>query len=355
MWLEQIELISQDMQQVDSKYLPTSFWQFGANGLKKDIEIHGIEHFRSLQSALSFFVPTYLFHGWATCPEKYQGMLSMCESQLVGDNKALLSMKDFLSGENHARSDFRVYKASETNKKPFTDNFTESAVGAPIEQFEFDNRKFSRSSLNYLLGLNFLKQQISDVPIKTVLEIGGGFGSLGEILLSDERNDTFYLNVDIAPTCLFSTYYLQSIFGRDKIADYQMLKNSDDLSLSHLASQYKGAVMCPWQLPSVTGELDLFINFISFQEMEPDIVENYLKHVSRLKSKYVLLRNLREGKQLATNGNQAGVQQQIKANDYDKFLPDYQLVSTNIHPFGFETIDGFNSELRLYRHNSLND
>lgn len=352
MWTKQIEIISQDMQQVDPKYLPTSFWQFGAKGLQQDIETHGIESFRSLTSALSFFVPTYLFHGWATCPEKYQGMMAMCQAQLADDRKALLSMQDFLSGEAHARSDFRVYKASEIQKQPFTEHFSESLIGAPIEQFEFDERKFSRSSLNYLLGLNFLKQQIGDVPIKTVLEIGGGFGSLGEILLSDDRNDTFYLNVDIAPTCLFSTYYLQSLFGSDKIADYQAIKSTAELSLSNLSSLYKGAVICPWQLPEVTGELDLFINFISFQEMEPDIVKNYLEHVSRLNCKYVLLRNLKEGKQLAKNGNQAGVKQQIKADDYDTFLPKYQLLSTNVHPFGFETIDGFNSELRLYKRNA---
>ncbi|WP_192021319.1 putative sugar O-methyltransferase [Shewanella sp. WPAGA9] len=353
MWTEQIEIISKDMKQVDSKYLPTSFWQFGANGLQQDIETHGIENFRSLKSALSFFVPTYKFHGWATRPEKYQDLVGVCETQLAGDQKAILSMQDFLSGESHARSDFRVYKASETNKQPFTDKFSESSIGTPIEHFEFENRKFSRSSLNYLLGLNFLKQQIKDVPINTVLEIGGGFGSLGEILLSDSRNNTFYMNVDIAPTCLFSTYYLQTHFGKDNIADYQTVKSMQEPSLPNLSERYKGAVLCPWQLPQVSGDLDLFVNFISFQEMEPDIVKNYLEHVARLNCKYVLLRNLREGKQLATDGSHAGVKEQIKGDDYDTFLPDYQLVSTNVHPFGFETVDGFNSELRLYKHKSL--
>ena len=354
MWSEQINMISQDMKKVDSHYLPTCFWQLGAKGLQQDIEAYGIEKFRSLISALSYFVPTYLFHGWATLPDKYQEMLSLCESQLKGDHKAILSLQDFLSGEMHARSDFRVFKASEILKPPYTENFSESAIGTPIEQFEFDGRHYSRSSLNYLLGLNFLKQHVSDIPIDKVLEIGGGFGSLGEILLSDKRNKTFYLNVDIAPTCLFSTYYLQSVFGQDSIADYATLKAATDLSLDKLASQYRGAVMCPWQLPDLTGELDLFINSISFQEMEPEIVENYLKHITRLNCKYVLLRNLREGKQLATSSNHVGVKKQTKAEDYDTFLPDYEILATNVHPFGYETIDGFHSELRLYKRKSLN-
>ncbi|WP_153913940.1 putative sugar O-methyltransferase [Shewanella sp. TC10] len=352
MWSEQIEMISQDMKQVDSQYLPTCFWQFGAKGLQQDIEKNGIENFRSLVSALSYFVPTYLFHGWATQPDKYRAMIKMCESQLKGDIKAILSLQDFLSGEMHARSDFRVFKASETLKPPYTEHFSESTIGSPIEQFEFLGQRFSRSSLNYLLALNFLKQHVTDIPINKVLEIGGGFGSLGEILLSDKRNNTFYLNVDIAPTCLFSTYYLQNIFGRDKIADYKMLKSENDFSLTQLASKYQGAVMCPWQLPEVTGELDLFVNSISFQEMEPDIVQNYLEHVARLNCQYVLLRNLREGKQLSTDGSHLGVKKQTKSDDYDRFLPEYQLLATNVHPFGFETIDGFHSELRLYKRKS---
>ncbi|MBR9726705.1 putative sugar O-methyltransferase [Shewanella intestini] len=350
----QIATISEDMKQVDSKYLPTNFWQFGAKGLQQDLATHGIENFRRLPSALSYFVPTYRFNGWINQTEKYQTLLDSCLAHMQQDNKAALSINDSLSGEMHARSDYRVFKASESLKAPFTDKFTESDIGSPIEHFEFEGNKFSRSSLNYLLGLNFLKQQLHNVPVNTVLEIGGGFGTLGEILLSDPRNNSFYMNVDIAPTCLFSTYYLQTRFGQQHIADYQTVKSMSDKSLKQLSSQFNGAVLCPWQLPEVTGELDLFVNFISFQEMEPDIVANYLEHVTRLNCKYVLLRNLREGKKLAIDDSHLGVKKQIKAEDYDAFLTAYDLLSTNVHPFGFETIDGFHSELRLYQRKDLN-
>ncbi|WP_076410845.1 putative sugar O-methyltransferase [Shewanella sp. UCD-KL12] len=349
MWTEQAQVIIDDMKKVDEHYQPTHFWQHGAMTLQAELESKGIEQFRSLKGALSFFVPTYLFHGWATQPEKYQRVLEVCQGELDSDKKSYLSTMEFLTGEMHAKSDYRVYKASECEREPFTSQFSESTVGSPLEQFEFEGRKFSRSSLNYLLGLNFLKQELKNVPVKTVLEIGGGFGSLGEILLSDERNETFYMNVDIAPTCLFSTYYLQTNFGKNKIADYQTAKSLSDLSLTNLSNLYQGAVICPWQLPDVKGELDLFINFISFQEMEPEIVANYLGHVARLNCQYVLLRNLREGKQLATDGSHAGVKKPITSEDYDTFLPDYELIATNVTPFGFETIDGFNSELRLYK------
>ena len=38
--------------------------------------------------------------------------------------------------------------------------FTESTAGSPIEPFNFDGRLYSRSSLNYLLGLSRLKRHL---------------------------------------------------------------------------------------------------------------------------------------------------------------------------------------------------
>ncbi len=332
----------------DKCYLPTHFWRMGAELLKSDIETFGIGTFRSLPSTLDFFVPTYRFNGMITDPQGYQKVIERCNS-VLDSGKAKMGVVDFFSGCSQARSDYRVYLSSEQNRSPFTELFSESDVGAPIEQFEFKGKKYSRSSLNYLLGINFIKQHLQDIPVETVLEIGGGFGSLGEILLSDNRNNTFYINVDIPPTCLFSSYYLKEVFGNNEIADYLQLKTRPNLSIRELRKDHIGAILCPWQLPALSGEVDLFVNFISFQEMEPDIVQNYLAQVCRLKSKYVLLRNLREGKEIALKDSDVGVKKPTKSDDYDRYLPKYDLVAVNVLPFGFETIDGFHSELRLYK------
>jgi hypothetical protein len=95
--------------------------------------------------------------------------------------------------------------------------------------------------------------------------------------------------------------------------------------------------------------VDLFVNFISFQEMEPDVVQNYLLHVDRLRAKFLLLRNLREGKQKVRKSGGVGVKNPIQGGDYDAFLPNYELIDTNTTPFGHQTEDGFHSELRIYQ------
>jgi len=90
------------------------------------------------------------------------------------------------------------------------------------------------------------------------------------------------------------------------------------------------------------------VNFISFQEMEPHIVRNYLGHVARLGARWVLLRNLREGKQRRQQG-WLGVDHPILGDDYLAMLPAYELVERNVLPFGYRTVDNFHSELLLLR------
>jgi hypothetical protein len=82
--------------------------------------------------------------------------------------------------------------------------------------------------------------------------------------------------------------------------------------------------------------------------MEPHIVENYLGHVNRLGTRWILLRNLREGKQLRKQGT-VGVERAILGDDYLAMLPEFRLVERGVFPFGYRTVDGFHSELLLLR------
>lgn len=62
----------------------------------------------------------------------------------------------------------------------------ESEIGKPAQQHIFNGKKCSRSMLNYLRGLTYLKKLVDICEIKRVLEICGGYGTLGEILIKDE-------------------------------------------------------------------------------------------------------------------------------------------------------------------------
>ena len=81
--------------------------------------------------------------------------------------------------------------------------------------------------------------------------------------------------------------------------------------------------------------------------MEPNVVINYLNHVDRLGARWVLLRNIREGKQTEML-NTPGVKEPIVSEDYARMLPNYRRVNQNVHPYGYQTVDRFHSEITLF-------
>ncbi|CAB1061325.1 hypothetical protein D1BOALGB6SA_6098 [Olavius sp. associated proteobacterium Delta 1] len=352
MTLKRYPLLQQmidDMGQQSSLYKPTQFWQICSARLIEDLNKSRIEKFRSLPSSLSFFVPTYSYPNYYMDPKRFEPVKNTLWPLIEQNKLFMMRFENLIAGKIHAFADYRTFLASSTDSSPYTDLISESNVGEPIEQFLFDGRKFSRSFLNYLLGINFIKKNTPTDKIKTVMEIGGGFGTLGEILLGDKRNECFYINADIPPLAYVSDYYLKILFGDENICGYGELKGDESLDIDDLKERYKALSLCSWQVPKLQGKIDLFVNFISFQEMEPDIVENYCENIRRLKPEFILLRNLKEGKKKKDKKNPIGVTDPILGRDYNNYFPEYELMDANTTVFGYETEDGFHSELRLYK------
>jgi putative sugar O-methyltransferase len=336
----------EDMQTQSELYRPTSFWDEASLRIVSELCTHGVEHFRSLPNALGFFVPTYGAPGNGFSEEQSGGLLEKLRCEFPQAKKSQLALDQFLSGQMSALADYRVLLAADDpSKLPYLHEFSESTVGESVEHFEFDGRRFSRSSLNYLLGLALLKKHLgADVP-RTVLEIGGGFGTLGEVLNSAGIDGLHYIDIDIPPTSFVAQYYLSEVLGKDKVSTYAQTADKASIEIYSLP---QASVLCSWQIEKLQGQVDLFVNFISFQEMEPHIVKNYLSHVARLGTRWILLRNMREGKQLRKN-DWVGVDTPILADDYIAMLPGYELVERNVFPFGYKTVDGYHSELFLLK------
>jgi putative sugar O-methyltransferase len=342
----ELTLAREDMKRQKDLYRPSSFWDAASDRIVDELTAHGVEGFRAMPTALSFFVPTYGVPGGGFSQEQTGKMLDYFQSALGAAPKPMASLTQFLSGRSWALSDYRVLLAADNQQKlPFLHAFSESSAGSPVEHFEFDGRLFSRSSLNYLLGLALLKKHLDgDVP-RTVLEIGGGFGTLGEVLSSAGIDDLKYIDIDIPPTSFVAQHYLGEVLGKGNVATYA---KTADMATIDIDALPRASVLCSWQIERLQGTVDLFVNFISFQEMEPHIVRNYLDHVDRLGARWVLLRNMREGKQ-QRKGNSVGVETPLLSEDYLAMLHRYELVERNVHPFGYQTVDGFNSELLLLK------
>lgn len=223
-----------------------------------------------------------------------------------------------LSRSDRAWLDYRMFMATSVEGGLPVNDLSESSVGGG-ERFTFDGKSYSRSMFNYLRAFNLFKREADSAALRSILEIGGGYGTLGEILLK-ARDDGFYVNVDIPPVAAISTYYLQQVFGTESVLTYSDSRKLDTIDLDDLKTRYKAVVLCPWQLPKLTGQVDLFANFMSFQEMEPDVVRNYIKVVQPLVSGYALIRNSALGKKLAKGVGDVGVIEQVKTGFIrDKF------------------------------------
>ncbi len=339
-------LAREAMQAQSELYRPTVFWDEASARIVAELETSGVERFRSLDTALGFFVPTYGAPGGGFTVGQSVGLRDWLKGKYPKDAKPQLALNQFLSGHMSALADFRVLiAADDPSRLPYLHTFSETQVGEPTEQFEFEGRYFSRSSMNYLLGLALLKKHLNgDVP-RTVLEIGGGFGTLGEVLSSSGINNLHYIDIDIPPTSFVAQHYLTEVLGKDKVATYAQTANCPTIEIDSLP---QAAVLCSWQIERLQGQVDLFVNFISFQEMEPHIVKNYLGHVTRVGARWILLRNMREGKNVRKN-DRVGVSTPILGDDYLAMLPGYELVDRNVIPFGYRTVDGFHSELLLLK------
>jgi len=326
-------------------YAPTPFWEQGSSEILADLTNDGIENFRNRGAPLSFFVPTYGYPGNSLSSEQIAALRDVADSFAP---KQSAMVEAWLSGSSHALSDYRAFaSAARAGRGQRLLQFSESTVGNPIEHFEFDGKTYSRSALNYLMGLCFLAEHTELDEIGTVLEIGGGFGTLGEILIKCWPKDHVrYINVDIPPTSLFADHYLQNALPDVSLARSVQTADAEVLSISDMAAV---SVLPNWQIEALEGKIDLFVNFISFQEMEPPVVQNYLRHVARLRPQWILLRNMREGKQKRTKPGSVGVDEPILIADYDAMLPDYRKVASETSVFGYRTSDGFHSDLVLYR------
>ena len=326
-------------------YRPTSFWSEASQKLAYEFEAIGIENFRRGPLALSYFVPSYGPPTLGLTKDQVDLLTRTLSGEYPEHTKGMLALNAYLSGQLNALADYRVLLAANSSPDALgLTDFSESSIGNPIEQHCFDGKNYSRSALNYLLGLSLLKRHTDLSSIKTVLEIGGGFGTLGEILGKAPSKGLKYIDVDIPPTHFAAEYYLKANFGSRNVNGFIDFEGRSTIEVSDLPDF---TVMCSWQLEKLKGQVDLFVNFISFQEMEPNVVINYLNHVDRLGSRWLLLRNMREGKQKKTL-NAPGVKDPIVTEDYGRMLPNYRPVSQSTHPFGYQTVDRFHSEITLF-------
>lgn len=340
--LTMLEIMLADMRSADSLYAPTHFWSTRVERIVNEINEKGLSSFRSHRSANSLFVPLYsrpLYRNHKEIIDPLMALLDTLPYRLAGTHIANL-----LTGRTDALADYRVFRAADSAEPPVLYELSESSAGQPLEHFSFENSNYSLSFLNYLRGLVFLKKHLRPGTIKRTMEIGGGFGTLGEIMLKAD-NKALYIDVDLPPVAAVATYYLREVFGENAVLGYDQTREWEHIDIDKIPDACSALVLCPWQFPKLHGKIDLFANFISFQEMEPDVVKNYINLVQNHEPEFILLRNLREGKRKKMSPDELGVKEPILLDEMIFWFDQYREVARDTISFGELKIDNFHSEI----------
>jgi putative sugar O-methyltransferase len=205
-----------------------------------------------------------------------------------------------LSGGAEARAAFDLVRVIwDQERWPFDlESHGESTVGSPPQRFPLtlkDDATLGKPYVNYLLSLAALSRHV-DGPPRSFLEIGGGFGVLGEIVAA--RDPTVrYVDVDIPPLITVAAFYLSEVIG-DVVVPTNLPRGPLELT---------GAAAVPsWRIGDIAGPFDVFVNSFSFQEMEPHVVANYVEVVAAIGVRWVVLLNSRSGKRRAEPGREGG-------------------------------------------------
>ena len=202
-----------------------------------------------------------------------------------------------------------------TASKPISD-IEVSTFGNPQDLFEINGRKYTVPFLSYYRLYCFAQKHISFKGDEIIVELGSGSGYQIEVLKK------LYPNLTVLCFDLPSQLYLCEKYLTQALGIENIMGTDKTLKWKDLSGIKKGAVhfLGSWQVPLLQKfQFDIFWNAASFGEMEPDIVENYLKYIKG-NAKWIYLLQARHGKE--TKGKNH-VNKPIKLDDYRRFLLGY--------------------------------
>ena len=182
--------------------------------------------------------------------------------------------------------------------------------------------------------INYAEKYINFNEINTVAELGCG-GAYQMILLKKKYPHLTILLFDIPPF-LYATESNVSK-NTDKFVSYMDTRAMKPSDVVIDGSVY---VFSNWMFPLIMYKnIDLFWNSGSFQEMESDVVGNYLDYVN-LSAKNVLLyecmdNSLTWGVRTAKNNRERGVIKRVWLKNYIDGLSNFNLENLSIHEFPY--------------------
>jgi len=271
-----------DQDKCDNLYKPTNYWAHYEKQFLPELRRYGLRDFRRRRASVlnSFGATDLKLNAQIEFQPRIRG-----RSKVTKYLNTVFSELPFVSltGSPINFDDVTLYfysrvKAKFDALKLNLDMCPTSRFGNPEDLLEVNEGLWSREHLQYCSMFADATRYISFYERSTICELGPGMGRNIEVMAHLLPGATF-LVFDIAPQLYVSNSYLQAVFG-SRVIPYR-----DAVSLKPGPDQIKGQIiiMPSWKVPEwASCKIDVFWNSASFQEMEPEVVRNYLGLVSQM-------------------------------------------------------------------------
>jgi putative sugar O-methyltransferase len=163
-----------------------------------------------------------------------------------------------------------------------TRELPDTCVGQPARRLSFRFGEVGELYLRVFAWIDAYSKHVDFSRVRSVLEIGGGFGAMAHAVLHFFPSIRRYAYVDIPPLLYVGTQYLEHFFG-DEVVDYRRTRDSERIRFAG-AEARQILALCPWQLPKLDASFDFFWNSSSFQEMPLASVRSYAGQLDGLLS-----------------------------------------------------------------------
>lgn len=269
-----------------SKYQPGPYWSEYCSRATHAIRKKGLNHFRSSHDISKGFGDSVMLNPFEL------GSRRKWKSNIL---KKLTGIK-FLNDKIFGRYDRLIQSQYEKMKfyrslyydtrfgewfREISHSFAlpDTLHGQCHETVRLNGQTISYRYLRQLMRIYNFAQHIDFSSIRSVFEIGGGFGINAHLLLHLYPNIRKYLYMDIPPCLYIGTQYLRHFYNSD-VCDYLQLRDQNRITFNQDDSRQIIAI-APWQIEKGNFDIDLFWNSSSFQEMTLESVDHYLQHIQR--------------------------------------------------------------------------
>jgi putative sugar O-methyltransferase len=317
---ELFELMLQDRRSVLDLYKPSNYWLNYEKLLLPELRREGLRDFRRRKNSvltsfgatdltpasLSIFsLPIWPMPGIRV---KVYHRLSYCYNRLAyrSIHKSRYNAAKEYGNSNGAQS---------------IHGLEASTVGSPEDVFSINGKLYTTSLLDSYVHYAYCCKYLDFNTIDTIMEIGAGAGKQIEVIKKLHPDITFYV-FEIPPQLYVCEQYLSALFP-DSVISYRQTRTMKEVPEEQAGKIF---IFGNWKISQLAGiTYDLFWNSASFQEMEPNIVTNYLGYVNQQTKKYAYLFEMMEGQQRATSEGSQGVLEPTTFEHYKVGLKDFEL------------------------------